>query len=117
MTRFIFFLIMSFALHDSFAFVPTPQEGRHIAVYSSGGTTTARFLHPDQAKELEQCAYDFLKQAIEEETEAALMTTPHKVGVQVKRQQSGPFAWCLQHLPKNRWLVATKSSADEGLKP
>mmetsp|Transcript_3957 Transcript_3957/g.7892 ORF Transcript_3957/g.7892 Transcript_3957/m.7892 type:complete len:110 (-) Transcript_3957:262-591(-) len=109
MTRPIFFLVMALAWYASFAFVPILQ-GRTAS-------TSTRFLHPDQAKELEQCASDMLKQAMEGEAESALMTMPHEAEGPVKRQRTGPWAWCVEHLSKQRWLAARNASADEGVKP
>ena len=111
----VFFFVMALALHASLAFV-SPRQVQRTAMAFAGTITTTQFLHPDQARELEKCAQDLLKQeATEEEAESALMAKPHKTEAPVKRR-TGPWAWCVQHLSPRGWLAATNSSADEGVK-
>lgn len=122
MTRpvFFFFVIMALAFPVSTAFMLPSPQGHPIVTPFVGSTATARLLHPDQAKELEECAYDLLKQAMEEDAEAALMpsTQAYEETKAHGKQRTGPWAWCMEHLSRRGWLAATNnSSTDEGLKP
>ena len=80
---FFFILFTLFTLTCSF--VPTPSFTVHWTSVS---------LHPNQAKELEACAYDLMKKQQQEQMNVVRGAQPVKVG---------PVAWCVRWLtPKER---------------
>ena len=110
MTRPVLLFFVAFLFHVSSAWVLPPVHPRH----SVAATPTVQFLRTDQAKELEECAFDLMKQALEEEQQAL-----KKEGVLTTSQKGGPWAWCLKHLPGRAWWTSAhnNSSVKTALKP
>jgi hypothetical protein len=71
-------------------------------------TTIPRYLHPNQAKELEECAYELIKQGLQEEASSAETTTG---GNATQQSPAGPWGWCVKRLSMR--LAATNGSAEE----
>ena len=67
------------------AFVPM-----HQTASARPASLSPAFLHPDQAKDLEDCAYDLMKQALEQASET---NTYNHQGV-ARAERNGPVAWC-----------------------
>ena len=92
-----------------------------IFPHQARSASMTRFLHPNQAKELEAHAYDLLKEALEAEADSGLSVSSavNKAVVdKAVKQRTGPLAWCMQHLPMRGWLAGTNhSAAQDGLKP
>mmetsp|Transcript_3688 Transcript_3688/g.10423 ORF Transcript_3688/g.10423 Transcript_3688/m.10423 type:complete len:124 (-) Transcript_3688:234-605(-) len=62
-------------------------------------TTTQLHLHPSQAEELESCAYDLMKDAMEQQAmmESSCATAVTNEHVTTTRK-GGPLKWCRRHL-------------------
>ena len=106
MTRSVLLFLLALLFHVSCAWVVLPVQQSRASMPSC---MTTRFLHPDQAKELEECAFDLMKQALEEEQ--ALK----KEGV--LSGKAGPLAWCWKHLPGRAWWMAHHPNKSTALKP
>lgn len=65
--------------------------------------TKSLALHPDQAADLEACAYDLMKAAAEKKAETAQTV--------VVETPAGPIAWCRRILSKS--TADTKVTADQ----
>lgn len=114
MTRALhFFLVLALSFHLSFSWV-VPRQ--HVNRISKPATATSLFLHPNQAKELEEFVCEKMKPTLEEEVEAALAEKVEVYNQSVK-ERSSPWSWCVQHLTKRGWLTATNHSVDSGLAP
>lgn len=108
-TLLLLFVAIVFRL--SAAWVAPLQSQRHATIATPTRQTASLFLRSDQAKELEECAFELMKQALAEEEQAKKATES-----KMMHQKDGPWAWCLKHLPRKGWWSATNSSA-ETLKP
>ena len=82
--------------------ISQPQQSR-----ASG--TVRRFLHPDQAADLEACAYDLMKEALEESRLQTSSSGSLQIGMAEAGQSvnpntmeassiPGPVAWCRRRL-------------------
>ena len=92
------------------------QAQRHarLQTLSSSSDDVRRFLHPDQAADLEACAYDLMKEALEVSrpprtfqvlAEAGEMVDPNTMEATTSSSSSssssssmGPVAWCRRRL-------------------
>lgn len=86
---FLFLLLISFVTLTC-SFVPSPSFTTHLTSVS---------LHPNQAKELEACAYDLMKKQQQEQMNVVRGAQPIKVG---------PVAWCVRWLTPKERVVAQR---------
>lgn len=95
--------IIRFLLSVSFLLLAMPGQGfvsLPSIVTSPAFIPTSLNLHPDQAADLEACAYELMKEAAqkarEHDTTASLQTPGTAVGT-----YQGPIAWCRRILQKS----------------
>lgn len=84
----LFLLLIILAVASAFV---APVQRRPSFVVDS-----TRFLHPDQAKDLEACAYQIMQEASQQ------TATKKNNETLVRKQRNGPVAWCRRMLQNLR---------------
>lgn len=103
-------LLLALLLQSSFSWVPSIQPVGQRKAHLS----TVLFLTPDQAKDLEAFAEEFLKPAIEEDADENA-TMKHIVVTNADKQRSGPLSWCVEQFSKRALVSSSSSNSSEEL--
>jgi hypothetical protein len=81
---------------------------------------TPVFLHPSQAADLEACAYDLMKEALEQKAKLAALANKSKYEEEEETDlldYEGPVSWCRRHLWPFQSNGETETDTALSLKP
>jgi hypothetical protein len=99
-----FVLLIIFAASGTEAFAPERQVQRNVSI---SHYRTLCFLHPSQAQDLEACAYDLMKAAVENEArqqEQAMKNSLSQDSLKkVSMETGGPVHWPVSWARKKLW--------------